>query len=53
MSTKNHFLKQKYLKYKFVKCFENIDVYCIFISSQLLYSVEKLISVFKKQFGLV
>ena len=25
MSTQNHFLKEKYLNYKFVKCFENID----------------------------
>ena len=26
VSTQNHFLKQKYLNYKFVKCFENIDL---------------------------
>ena len=40
MSTQNNFLKQKYLNYKFVKCFENIDLYIIFITSQLLYSAE-------------
>ena len=26
VSTQNHFLKRKCLNYKFVKCFENIDL---------------------------
>ena len=26
VSTQNHFLKQKCLNYKFIKCFENIDL---------------------------
>ena len=41
VSTQNHFLKRKCLNYKFVKCFENIDLENIFFTSHLLYSAEK------------
>ena len=53
VSTQNHFLKQKCLNYKFVKCFENID-YKAFLLPPNCYTQQKSsISVFKKQFGLV